>query len=116
MPSTARTLTRTDPESKRLQDLIEERFRLQTRLAEVEREMEAVRARRTEGTATRSASGDGRLAYRVSEVAIKVGVSVDTVEGAIRRRDLRAVKMTDSSYGATMILERDLSRWIESWQ
>lgn len=58
---------------------------------------------------------DGKLAYRISEVAKLTGISEASVVRAIDRGELRAVKLnaaTDTS--ARLILAADLERWLLS--
>lgn len=58
---------------------------------------------------------DGKLAYRIAEVAKLTGISEASVVRAIERGDLRAVKLnaaTDTS--ARLILAADLERWLLS--
>ena len=56
---------------------------------------------------------DGRMAYRVAEVAKLTGISEASVVRAIERGELRAVKLNrDTDTSARLILAADLERWL----
>lgn len=57
----------------------------------------------------RDPDGDGRLTYRVQEVATMLGVSRDLIEKAISQRELKAVKMG----GVTLVRKGDLEAYLE---
>jgi len=56
---------------------------------------------------------DGKLAYRIAEVAKLTGISEASVVRSIERGELRAVKLNrDTDTSARLILAADLERWL----
>jgi predicted DNA-binding transcriptional regulator AlpA len=98
-------------EQDRFSGMLDERRRLQVRLAELEAEIDESLARRA--VAVQPAPSRDRFAYRIDEVAELIGVSPMSVRRAIDRGDLPAKVMDPSAAtGVRLVRAADLEAWL----